>query len=683
MFFVLVAVVFTITVPMNVGAGDPEAPGFKEGTASTDEFLGEQYKGSKVKSGTVYIKSDGTIDPGTAPISKVGNIYTLTGNIYDNLEIQRSGITLDGDGYSIDGTYSGFGVYGNGVNNVTVKDLEVTEFYVGIRFDFTQDNTVTGCTVVDITRGGVVLWGSTCTRNTVCENDISECGWGIVVYLGPHHNTICKNSVYDCGTGINPDRDSHHNKIMDNKIADSYWYGIHLSNSHHQILKGNLLTNDGIHIWSDVLSNWNTHDIDTSNKANSKPIYYLKDRTWGCIKSGAGQVILANCQRVTVSNQVLKDCDVGISLGFSSKCNIYKNTVSCESYGIILESSDNNLVYSNEVSSATHRGWGIYPLRSDDNKIFLNTVTDRTVGIRTFDAVNTYIGLNKVTDSVLGVYLIYDGKNNVDSNELSENMYGIQVYRSNNNKIERNKFKDNQYIAWIQDSSENLIRHNTASNHEYGLILISFSLPSSDNLIACNQFSDTQTWGNIFLQDADDNSVKYNKVSKSDYGIWIWRSDDNEIWYNKATDNEYGIALSGSSHNTVKYNTVSDNDYGIYLEKEKDFLVDHSNNNNIRNNWVMSNNKDGIHIEDADEILVQYNCVKKNGDNGICIINTTNFEVLVNWVYYNNGNGIKVTESDEGLVKSNVVKDSCGYDLYWDEKGDVTWKCNWYKTKNW
>ena len=47
--------------------------------------------------GTVYIRSDGSIDPVTAPISIVGNFsYILTGDIYGSLIVQRTGAIIDG-----------------------------------------------------------------------------------------------------------------------------------------------------------------------------------------------------------------------------------------------------------------------------------------------------------------------------------------------------------------------------------------------------------------------------------------------------------------------------------------------------------------------------------------------------------------------------------------------------------
>ena len=56
--------------------------------------------------GTIYIRADGSIDPPTAPISRDGDTYTFTDNIYDSIVIQRGDVVVDGAGYTLQGTGS-------------------------------------------------------------------------------------------------------------------------------------------------------------------------------------------------------------------------------------------------------------------------------------------------------------------------------------------------------------------------------------------------------------------------------------------------------------------------------------------------------------------------------------------------------------------------------------------------
>ena len=62
-------------------------------------------------SGTIFIKSDGTIDPPSAPIQQDGTTYSFTDDIVNqSIVIQMGGIVLDGVGHKIEGAGSGIGI---------------------------------------------------------------------------------------------------------------------------------------------------------------------------------------------------------------------------------------------------------------------------------------------------------------------------------------------------------------------------------------------------------------------------------------------------------------------------------------------------------------------------------------------------------------------------------------------
>src|SRR3990172_8928043 len=50
---------------------------------------------------------------------------TLTTNVYETIVLDSSGLTLNGNGKSISGSFS-YGVYASGRSGLTVKDLSVT-----------------------------------------------------------------------------------------------------------------------------------------------------------------------------------------------------------------------------------------------------------------------------------------------------------------------------------------------------------------------------------------------------------------------------------------------------------------------------------------------------------------------------------------------------------------------------
>ncbi len=52
----------------------------------------------------VYIRSDGSIDPATVPIQRVGSIYTFTGDLMNStLIVERDSVVIDGAGYKLQG----------------------------------------------------------------------------------------------------------------------------------------------------------------------------------------------------------------------------------------------------------------------------------------------------------------------------------------------------------------------------------------------------------------------------------------------------------------------------------------------------------------------------------------------------------------------------------------------------
>jgi parallel beta-helix repeat protein len=624
--FVLVAAGFVMLLPMNVGAEEVSAP-YSAGETPTEEYLGAYEPADLGESGTVYIKSDGTIDPTTAPISKVGDIYTLTGNIYDNVEIQKSGITLDGDGYTVDGTGSGFAIYGTGLTDVTIMDLIVKEFYVGIRLDYSSDSMITGNSVSAITRGGIVIWGSPSTGNTISKNTVTNCGFGIILYDGPSNNYILGNEVTAINSNcIDLEYSANNNLVKDNIVSDGY-HGIYSLYSENNVFTNNVLTKTSFQLWGDLVQHWNTHSIDTSNTVNNKPVIYWKNKISGIVPSGAGQVILANCAKIIVKGQNLVDCSNGIALGFSSDCKVYKNSIECKAYGIILEgSTGNNHVYQNTVTGPGS-GWGLYLLRSNENKVCQNTISNKNPGIRTWTAYDNTICHNTLNNNYYGIYLIYDGDNTISHNVISGSRYSIRVYSSDGNEISWNSISDAGF---------------------YGI-----GLSSSHSTI-----------------------IKGNTLTNDFLGIALWGSNDCDITLNKASKNlAAGIYVDHSNNANVKLNMLKENDIGIYPYVASGSV--------ICGNTVMDSNRAGIVVEECSNAIVKGNLVMDNGGHGVYVVGTDGFEVNCNVVKKNGKNGINVENSDNGEVMSNVVMCNIDYDLGWDENGDVTWEWNLYKTQSW
>lgn len=76
----------------------------------------------------IYIKTDGSVDPATAPIQQVGNTYKLTNNIYNtSLVILKNNILLDGQGFMLG---SGKSTSSQAAINLTCTNVVVTNFHI-------------------------------------------------------------------------------------------------------------------------------------------------------------------------------------------------------------------------------------------------------------------------------------------------------------------------------------------------------------------------------------------------------------------------------------------------------------------------------------------------------------------------------------------------------------------------
>lgn len=156
---------------------------------------------------SVYITPDGSVT-GTDSIQRNGDVYTLTGNISGGIQVQKSYIVIDGAGYTLEGSGKLGATVGidlsnsrgqdpsrTEINNVTVKNLRIINFYSGVSNENTNNNTFIG-------------------------NYIANCDTAFWI-IGSHNNTLRYNTVKDCVTGISINYGSRGNVIVENNIINS------------------------------------------------------------------------------------------------------------------------------------------------------------------------------------------------------------------------------------------------------------------------------------------------------------------------------------------------------------------------------------------------------------------------------------------------------------------------------
>ncbi len=158
---------------------------------------------------TIIIKADGSIVQSKIFISTTDKLtYNFTCNITGSITIQRSNITIDGNGYSLIGSRdprvgrSGFYMYH--INNVTIKNLQVVNNF-GRGFNLGDSS-----------------------YNNICDNNITSNGSGITLDFSSYHNNIFNNDISNNNVGILISSGASYNNIYDNYIKSNTDNGIEL-----------------------------------------------------------------------------------------------------------------------------------------------------------------------------------------------------------------------------------------------------------------------------------------------------------------------------------------------------------------------------------------------------------------------------------------------------------------------
>lgn len=169
-----------------------------------------------------------------------------------------------------------------------------------------------------------------------------------------------------------------------------------------------------------------------------------------------------------------------------------------------------------------------------------------------------------------GIYVLSD--NNTIVNNYINNIIdtGIFIANSSYNTVSNNFVEKcgSGIDIWArpkygQVSIKNKVENNKITDTEFGI----WVQESDDNNISNNYIYRTLLDG-IQLIDARNNIICLNKISKSEYrsGIYLSKSHNNFLFYNNITKNRAdGITLEGSSFNIIYKNNIEKNRNGLFI----------------------------------------------------------------------------------------------------------------------
>jgi parallel beta-helix repeat protein len=414
-------------------------------------------------------------------------------------------------------------------NNMLVNNTANSNNEVGIYLYSSSNNTLTNNTANSNDWGIIILWDS--SNNTLTNNTMSENKYNFGVFgedLSDYiqsidtSNTVDGKPIYywvdeqdkqipnDAGfVGLVNSTNimvkdltltknvegmllahSNSSRIENVTTSNNDDYGIYLYSSSNNTLTNNTFVNDGLFVSASY------HNTVESNTVNGKPLLYLEDASDYKVKD-VGQVILVNCDNVSIEDLDLSNTSVGVELWKTTNSVITGNTANSSAHcGIYLGFSSNNTLTNNTANSNSYdpsyrRGICLY--YSSNNTLTDNTASNNTGGIYLEDSSNNILTNNTASNNRWGIYLYQSSNNPITDNNVSNNFnYGIRLEGSSDNTFINNIVSNNTNYDFHSDefSRSNAVNDLTIANYpttisfiyDNGIEIKSVTTPDRDRM---------------------------------------------------------------------------------------------------------------------------------------------------------------------------------------------------------
>ncbi len=304
--------------------------------------------------------------------------------------VERSYITVDGNGHTLQGDGNGYGLHLDHLFNVTIKKANIKNFSYGIYLSSSSYTTISENNVTD-SETGIYVYGSS-RFNNISGNTITANENGVNVYWLPSNNTISGNKItYNDNIGIIVGTDGVGHTIFENEVSNNLggilvsgislynnisrnnvennrdygiklgyynivygntvrgnrWNGIHITKSYNNISYNEIASN-GAGIFLDEKANYNDIRRNDISNNNGNGLY---------LHGSSGNIISGN---IIANNQ-----GKGIELRNSACSNIIsENDIEHNSAGILVFAGNNywpNRIYHNDFVDNTNEA-----ITSDD-----------------------------------------------------------------------------------------------------------------------------------------------------------------------------------------------------------------------------------------------------------------------------------------------------------------------------
>lgn len=462
------------------------------------------------------IRSDGRVDPPTAPIQREGNVYTFTDDIVGcTIASERDNVVIDGGGYSLTGNGNSTGIFILNRNGITVRNMKISNFYYGIRLI------------------AEYYMGMTSSNNKLSDNSLTNNEYGI--YISSSSNNVLRNNSMNNNTRNFGVQGEYSNDVDVSNTVDGkpiiYWVS----------QQDRTVPSDAGYV---ALVNCTHITVQNLNLANNRQ-----------------GILLVSTTESTITNNHIANTGSGIYIQESSGNTISGNNLANNGYGINGQASSNN-ISSNNITNNEN---GVYFNGASNSSIFRNNINANTAdGIHLGGSSNTYINENTITNNNgSGIIFFESHANRIIGNTITGNGNGIRLwFNANNNSVSDNYIADNAIGVLVDDSFDNRIIGNMITeNSDWGMQLTG---SQNNNVIYHNSFINN----NAKEEGLQVSIPAYRQIGEP----WDWLPGHGNVWDNGTAGNYWSDYITrypnateiGSSEIGDTQFYINENNYDRY-----------------------------------------------------------------------------------------------------------------------
>ena len=434
----------------------------------------------------------------------------------------------------------------------------------------------------ETTWSGILLWRVSHGKIVNCFAELHTCGYNFW-------------NCSDCNVSSSTARDNSEigfrcsestNCNMFDNIAIDNLYGFSISRSYSCTMINNILTNNGLQVGGDSLSQF-MHDL-SDNQVNGLPLGFFQSIADSEIDTTQyGQILLVNCSNVTVRNGTFTK--IGLHLAYCVHCTLLNNSaIDCgfslfrcpystlinntafhsRWHGFVLTCCDSSTVINNTASNSH---WDGFYLDNSYNVTLMNNAVYNIhyYGFRLLGLSYCKIMHNTVSNTTDSGFYFYSCHycnltDNIarQSTNKGFNFYRCSYCRIHNNIYEGSESEISEVGFSLMYCNSCTLMQDAATNNYIGFYLVnsSFSI-LNDNLAANCHIGISLTQGSSSCK------LTNNMIIENEYGVFIYDSCSSNLIYlnhfaNNTESNGYDNGSLNNWDNGI-YGNFWDDYYGV------------------------------------------------------------------------------------------------------------------------